>query len=97
MDKGFVIENEAAREGVLVDRPPKRQKKQIQQTEADTGQTQKMGNTRIVVENVNGSMKVQMRYLNVLIPCTQFGVISMIVRVGYLMQNFKKSMIQKRK
>ncbi len=68
----------------------------MQQSVADTGQTQKCGNTCIVVENVNGEMKLQVRYLNVLIPCTQFGIISKVVRIGYLMKNFKKAIIQNR-
>ena len=34
------------------------------------------------------------RYLNVLIPTLQFGIISKIVRFGYLLHNFKKSTIQ---
>ena len=34
--------------------------------------------------------------MNVLIPTLQFGIISKIVRVGYLLQNFKKSIIQNR-
>ena len=39
-------------------------------------------------------MKEGIRYLNVLIPTLQFGIISKIVRIGYLMQNFKKAIIQ---
>ena len=80
----------------MIDRPQKRQRNQVQQSAVDTGQTQKVGNTRIVVENVNGEMKLQIRYLNVLIPTLQFGTISQIVRIGYLLQNFKKSIIQNR-
>ena len=34
--------------------------------------------------------------MNVLIPCLQFGIISQVVQVGYLLQNFKKSIIQNR-
>ena len=93
-DKAFIVDNEAAKEGVVIDRPQKRLKKQIQQTSVDTSQTQKVGNTRIIVENVNGGLRLSMRYLNVLIPCNQFGIISKVVRVGYLLQNFKKAIIQ---
>ena len=78
----------------MIDRPQKRLRKQIQQSTADTCQTQKIGNTRIIVENVNGEVKLDLRYLNVLIPCTHFDVISKVVRVGYLLQNFKKPIIQ---
>ena len=94
VDKGFIVDNIAAAEGVVVDRPQKRLKKQVQQTTVDTSQTQKVGNTRIVVENINGEVKGGIRYLNVLIPCLQFGIILQVVQVGYLLQNFKKSIIQ---
>ena len=90
-DKGFIVDNEAAEEGVLVDCSQKRMRKQVQQSAADTCQTQKIGNTRIVIENVNGEVKLDLRYLNVLIPCTHFDVISKVVCVGYLLQNFKKA------
>ena len=48
------------------------------------------------MENVNGEMNEGIRYLNVLISTLQFGIISKIVRIGYLMQNFKKAIIQNR-
>lgn len=94
VDKGFIVDNDAIAEGVTIDRPQKRLKKQVQQSTVDTSQTQKIGNTRIIVENVNGELKLQIRYLNVLIPCTQFPIISKIVRIGFLLQNFKKAIIQ---
>jgi hypothetical protein len=96
VDKGFLVENIAIDEGVYVDRPVKRQKKQVQQSAVDTARQQNSGNTRIIVENVNGGLKADFRYLNGLVPCLQFGCISKIVRIGYLMQNFKKSFIQRR-
>jgi len=56
---------------------------------------QKIGNTRIIVENVNGEMKQQIRWLNnCLIPTLQFSIIFKIVFMGYLLQNFKKAVIQ---
>ena len=96
MDKGFTVDDIAAREGARVDRPQKRLNNQKQQSAADTAQTQKVGNTRIIIENVNGGVKMDMHYLNALIPCSQFGFISQIVRVGFLLQNFKKPIIQNR-
>ena len=45
VDKGFIVDNEAAAEGVHVDRPQKRLKKQVQQTSVETAQTQKCGNS----------------------------------------------------
>ena len=38
VDKGFIVDNEAAAEGVLIGRPPKRLKKQVQQSLVDTSQ-----------------------------------------------------------
>ena len=76
VDKGFIVDSAAAAEGVIIGRPVKRQKKQIQQVSVDTSQTQKIGNTCIIVENMNGGMKLQIRHRNELIPCNQFGIIS---------------------
>ncbi len=94
VDKGFIVNLIAAREGVIVDRPQKRKQNQKQQSAVDTAQTQKIGNTRIIVENVNGGVKTDVRYLNALIPCHQFPIISQIVRIGFLLQNFKKPLVQ---
>ena len=93
-DKGFIVDNIASREGVRIDRPQKQKRYQKQQSAIDTAQTQKIGNTRIIIENVNGGVKSDVRYLNALIPCHQFGIISQIVRIGFLLQNFKKPLIQ---
>ncbi len=84
----------AAKEEVIVDRPSKRRRNQKQQSAVDTAQTQKICNTRIIIENVNGGVKTDFRYLNALIPCNQYGIISMIVRIGFLLQNFKPPIIQ---
>ena len=96
VDKGFIVDNGAAAEGVIIDCSAKQQKKQVQQLSVDTSQTQKCGNTRIIVENVNGELKLQIRHLNVLIPYLQFGIISKVAWIGYLLQNFKKAVIQDR-
>lgn len=81
---------------MINDRPPKRQKKQVQQSTADTGDTQNKGNLRIIVENLNAGVKNQLRFLLLdLVKCIQFGTISKVVRIGYyLMQNFSKAIIQ---
>jgi hypothetical protein len=96
VDKGFIVDDIGSSEGVVIDRPQVRKRGQVQQSAYDTAQTQKLGNTRIIVENVNGELKLQIRWLNVLIPCSQFGIVSQVVRVGYLLQNFKKAIIQRR-
>ena len=61
-----------------------------------TSQTQKIGNTRIIVENMNGEMKSQICWLNCLIPTLQFSIVSKIVLMGYLLQIVKKAIIQNR-
>ena len=62
VDRGFLVDNEAAFEGVILDRPQKRLKKQIQQSSVDTAQMKKIGNNRIIVENVNEELKLQITY-----------------------------------
>jgi hypothetical protein len=47
-----------------------------------------------VIENLNGSVKSQIRYFHGPVQCVQFGSISKVVRIGFLMQNFKKAVIQ---
>ena len=96
VDKGFIVDNIAMKEGVDIDRPAIRKKKKKQQSSVDTSQTQKVGNNRIIVENVNGELKLHIRKLNFFIPTLQFGMISKIVRMGYLFQNFKCAIIQNR-
>ena len=49
---------------------------------------------RIIVINVNCELKLQIRFLNILIYVFQFPIILKIVRIGYLLQNFKKALIQ---
>ena len=90
MDKGFIVDSKAAHEGVIVDRSTKRLCHQIQQSSVDTSQTQKIGNTRIIVENVNGELKSQIRWLNCLIPTLQFSIVSKIVCMGYLLQILRR-------
>jgi hypothetical protein len=58
VDKGFLIENLCAKLGVRCIRPMKKLKTQTQQSKEDTGLTQKVGNTRIVIEQVNGQASI---------------------------------------
>ena len=50
VDKGFLIENQCARLGIICIRPMKFLNHQTQQSSADTGLTQKVGKIRIMVE-----------------------------------------------
>ena len=93
-DTAFMVDSKATEEGMMIDWPQKRLHKQIQQSAADTCQTQKIGNTRILIKIVNCEIKLDLHYLNALIPCVHFDVISKLVRVGYLLQNFKKPIVQ---
>jgi hypothetical protein len=57
VDKGFLIENECAMLGVGCVRPLKMMDHQRQQSAEDAALTQKIGKTRIVIEQCNGSTK----------------------------------------
>jgi hypothetical protein len=93
VDKGFLIDNMCARAGVGCVRPVKKQRNQTQTSEADTAETQKIGNTRIVIEQCNGGAKQQGSYFNGVIPLTQLGLAPSIMKVCFLMQNFKPAYI----
>jgi len=95
-DKDFLIDNEGTTEGVIINRPQKRLCHQVQQSDVDTSQTQTIGNTRIDFDNVNGEMKGQIRLVHCLISRLQFPIIAKVVRMGYLLQNFKRAIIQNR-
>lgn len=56
VDKGFLIENLCAKNGVCCIQPMKKLKTQTQQLKEDTGLTQKIRNTRIIIEQVNGQL-----------------------------------------
>jgi len=96
VDKGFLIDNLCAKLGIGCSRPPKKLKGQTQMSAEDTALTQKIGNTRIVIEQVNGGAKMQGRYFNGVIPITQLALAPLLLRVCFLMQNFRPSFIQGR-
>ena len=97
VDKGFLIENECAMLGVMCVRPMKLLKHQTQQSAEETGLTQKVGKTRIVVEQANGQMKKSVNYFDSRIKLLQVGLADRILRAGFLLQNFKLAFIQERK
>lgn len=94
VDKGFLIDNMCAELGIGCLRPPKKLAKQTQMSAEDTALTQKIGNTRIVIEQVNGGAKMQGRYFNGIIPILQIGLAPLLLRVCFLMQNFRPAFIQ---
>ena len=89
VDKGFLVENECAMCGVTCIRPTKKKAGQKQQSDKETILTQKVGNTRIVVEQSNGQMKMANRYFDGKVPITQTSVVSALFRNGFMFQNFK--------
>jgi hypothetical protein len=94
VDKGFVVDNEGAKLGVGIQRPPKMLRNQVQQSPEDTHTTEKVGNTRIPVEQMNGAGKAAAGYLNSPVPILQLGLASMIFRTTFLLQNFKYGFTQ---
>jgi hypothetical protein len=74
VDKGFLTDNVCAEIGIGCARPPKKLKRQVQQSAEDTAHTQKVGNTRIVVEQVNGGGKMSCRCFDGTIPLLQLGL-----------------------
>ena len=89
VDKGFLIENECAKHGVSCIRPTKKRKGQKQQSEKETNLTQKIGNSRIVIEQDNGQMKMSNRYFNGKVPPTQTRLVSYLFRNAFMITNFK--------
>eukprot|EP00978_Attheya_sp_CCMP212_P003638 scaffold7620_cov46-Attheya_sp.AAC.1 len=83
VDKGFLIDNLYALAGV-------------QQAAHSTALTQKIGNTRIPIEQSNGQMKQSTRFFDSPIAILQLGLADLLFRIGHVMQNFKLGFIQKR-
>ena len=81
VDKGFLIENQCAMIGIHCVRPMTKLKGQIQQSKEDTGLTQKVGKTRIVIEQVNGGVKMDLPYFDRKIKIQQ---IALADRIFYL-------------
>jgi hypothetical protein len=96
VDKGFLIENECAMLGVICIRPMKMLDKQTQQSSADVALTQKVGKTRIPIEQANGQMKNSTAFFDRKIRIDQIGLADLIFRSSYLLQNFKLPFIQER-
>jgi len=55
--------------------------------------TQKVGNSRIFLEDVNGNAKQTGGYFNTPIALTQLGFAPILMRVCFLMQNFRPAYI----
>ena len=95
-DKGFIVDNEGAKVGTGIKRPQKFLKSQVQQLAEDTVHTEKVGNTRIPIEQLNGTSKAASRYFRGPVPILQLGLASKLFCISYLMQNFKYGVTQGR-
>ena len=80
VDKGFLIKNDCALIGVITIRPMKLLKNQQQQSKEDVALTQKVGKTRIVIEQANGSMKLSTGFFDTKIKIVQIGLANLILR-----------------
>eukprot|EP00984_Skeletonema_dohrnii_P017971 scaffold8290_cov120-Skeletonema_dohrnii-CCMP3373.AAC.1 len=69
-------------------------KGQTQQSKEDVALTQKVGKTRIPIEQVNGQMKGSASFFDKRIRLDQVGLADLICRSSYLLQNFKLGFIQ---
>ena len=94
VDKGFLIENHAMSLGITVKRPPKLLEGQTQQSSEDAALTQKIGKTRIPIEQANGQMKQSTAFFDRRIRIDQLGLADLIFRSSYLLTNFKLPFIQ---
>lgn len=96
VDKGFLIENDCALLGIVSIRPMKMLEKQTQQSKEDAALTQKVGKTRIPIEQANGQMKRGTSFFDKRIRIHQIGLADLIFRSSYLLTNFKLPFIQDR-
>lgn len=71
-------------------------KNQKQQSSEDTALTQKVGKTRIPIEQANGQMKQSATWFDKSIRIDQIGLADLIFRASYLLTNFKLGFIQGR-
>ena len=96
VDKGYLIENDCALLGIISIRPMKMMNGQQQQSKEDAALTQKVGKTRIVIEQCNGQMKQSTDFFNSKIQIKQIGLADRIFHSSFLLQNFKLPFIQER-
>ena len=69
---------------------------QKQQSKTDTALTQKIGKTRIPIEQKNGQMKRSTAFFDRRIRIDQIALADLIFRSSYLLTNFKLPFIQER-
>ena len=97
VDKAFLIECQCALLGIQVQRPTTMRDKQRQQSRGDTEKTQEVGNTRIIIEQVNRQGKSENRYFRGPVPISSKNIVSQMMRVGFMFANFKPAFIASQK
>ena len=70
--------------------------RQKQQSKEDVALTQKVGKTRIPIEQANGGMKRSTCFFDTKIKIVQIGLANLIFEASYLLCNFKLPFIQGR-
>lgn len=70
---------------------------QSQQSTADTVGTQKVAHSRITIEQLNGGAKQSAHWLDGSTPLTQLGLLSLVMRTCFLIQNFHVGFVQGRR
>ena len=96
VDKGFLIDNDCAVKGLICVRPQKMLKGQQQQSANETARHQKVGITRIPVEQMNGQAKASAGILDKHVRMDQVGLADLIFFSTFLLTNFKLPFIQDR-
>ena len=93
VDKGFLIENHCAAFGVRVMRPTTKRNHQAQYGVGDTEKTSAVGNTRIIIEQVNRQGKSEFRLWNRKFPLVSKDLLTQLMRIGFMFANFKPAFI----
>jgi hypothetical protein len=93
VDKGFLIEAFCALYGVRVMRPTTMRDKQRQQGRGDTEKTQEIGNTRIIIEQVNAQGKQNNRLFAHKFPLLCKDRLTQLMRIGFMFANFRPAFI----
>jgi len=92
-DKGFLIENLAAKFGIQIYRPSTFRDNLKQQGRGNTEKTQTVGNTRIIIEQVNKEGKTEFRLFRGKFPIQMKDLLTPLMRNGFMMANFRRPKI----
>lgn len=93
VDKGFLIENICVLLGIRVMRPTTSKNNQRQASTGDTEKTKAIGNTRIIIEQVNRQGKSEFRLWNRKFPLLMKDCMSQLMRNGFMFANLKPAFV----